>query len=331
MGKYIRVTEYKNEHDRKAAETRVKKQLEKFAAKDFRCKNPRCNKLLEYHQRFQECCSFSCAGTFRNRDWSFEDLELLRILYPITEDWDELLEIFPTKSKVSIRNQGGKVLGLRKLRLKNYPPSCNDNFFSEFKQEQAYVLGFIEADGYKVSRPTSHRTFMLQIHLSDEDERHLIKIKNTLSVTSEIRHNANPTSKDHDSVMMTCSSRIWKKDLEDKYRIGRIPNFIKEDSELIRHYIRGYFDGDGSIYQPEEFLHLNRINFVFSSESLAQDFKNTIKNELQLEGSITINQKTNSEKCWYFQISTQDEIDKFYKWIYNNSVIHLDRKKNKFV
>lgn len=262
-------------------------------------------------------------------DFTLEEVEKLKKLYSTTEDWEILLKEFPDKNKKQIQTvlRGS---GLRKARIKNYPSNCNDEFFDEFKQEQAYILGFMEADGYR--RPTdTERSFHLQFHLSDEDEEHLNNLKIKLGITTEIRHNKNPTSKDHDSVMLTCSSRGWTDKLNPHFRIGKIPDFIKENSKLLRHYIRGYFDGDGSIYQGKQAPKCNRINIVFSSESLAKDFMDTIVNKLGLKGKIKINVKSNSDRCWYFQINRQDEIKKFYYWIYKDSTLFLKRKKNRFI
>lgn len=125
----------------------------------------------------------------------------------------------------------------RKMGCNNIPKY--KNIFNNIDETSAYWLGFLWADG-SLSKNT------LELEINSKDEDHLIKFKdlfieiNEPKIYRRCRNNAF-TSR----VAITCkniakSLRDLGFDLKGK-RI--IPNINKD---LISHFIRGYFDGDGS-------------------------------------------------------------------------------------
>jgi intein-encoded DNA endonuclease-like protein len=97
-------------------------------------------------------------------------------------------------------------------------------------------------------------------------------------------------------------------------------------SDLIRHYIRGYFDGDGCFTFTNKSFH---INFVTASKMLNEDVAKILKSE-----------KFNFNKSSYVSDfgTTMYKIDicrfndkiNFLDWIYQDSNIYLDRKHKKY-
>ncbi|MTK11827.1 MAG: hypothetical protein F8N39_06990, partial [Clostridiaceae bacterium] len=131
----------------------------------------------------------------------------------------------------------------------------NENFFEGINNElNAYWLGFIYADGFIESkRKNCGQKF--GITLNSIDEEHLYKFKSHIAATNPIKHylasGYNPNG-NFSKILITS-----QKTVEDLKRLGvkenktlnlTFPDDKKVSNCLIRHFIRGYFDGDGTIY-----------------------------------------------------------------------------------
>ena len=131
--------------------------------------------------------------------------------------------------------------------------SLNDNFFKTQSPDMAYILGFIAADGNVAKKENA-----ISIQLHEKDAEILEKIK-------ELTGSSRPldfykTSQGRDSVKFQVWSAEWKRDLAvynivpNKSLILKPPTFL--DEKYYKDYIRGYFDGDGSIWTRKD--HLNQ-------------------------------------------------------------------------
>ena len=98
--------------------------------------------------------------------------------------------------------------------------------------------------------------------------------------------------------------------------------FPSLDREFIRHFIRGYFDGDGCISK-----HNNSYNIVIFTAS--EKFKNSLINiiEQMTEIKLGVSERDNGYAIYF---NKKEFINIFYKFLYNDSEMFLDRKKNKF-
>ena len=121
---------------------------------------------------------------------------------------------------------------------------CNDNFFKIQSADMAYILGFLAADGY-----VSKNENCISMELQAKDKEILDRIakvtKITRPITVQQRKNGNYTA------TLRNWSFEWKKDLSH-YGIVNKKTFILSPPELLNSkyyidYIRGYFDGDGSL------------------------------------------------------------------------------------
>ena len=199
-------------------------------------------------------------------------------------------------------------------RLRKY--NVNDVLFTDIKSEvQAYVLGFITADGSIDNKGPS-----LKIKLSRKDREHLLKLRNIFESTSPI-HDYN-YYKDISSTLIISNKKLVK-DLE-KYNIFSNKTFVVEfpilPDHLIRHYIRGVFDGDGCWSDSHS-------NPYFSITSAS------IKFLLSLQLYINEKVKLTSLKldCKYKRIRSTGfkNCTNLYEFLYKDAKIYLDRKKIK--
>lgn len=124
--------------------------------------------------------------------------------------------------------------------------SIDKNFFEKIDSpEKAYVLGFIYADGYNSTKQIS----MSQIN---QDKDILEKINKCLKSDSPIYNYNNAYG--NESVRLTFNSMKMCNDItqlgaiKNKSLVLKFPDNNIVPAKLKRHFIRGYFDEDGCIW-----------------------------------------------------------------------------------
>lgn len=196
-------------------------------------------------------------------------------------------------------------------------------------EEKAYWLGFLYADG-NLSKSTN----TIELGLKISDKEHLQKYLNFLKHTSKnkIRFHANKLGNSY-RVGIT-NKHIWnilnsygctpQKSLTLKF-----PNkSIFKSEDLIRHFIRGYFDGDGCL----SYNKTTKIVFPRCSIISTFEFLNEIQNILK---NLNINSKLTSDKRFKHNTKILDfknkESDQFINYLYDNATIYLTRKYNRYL
>lgn len=132
--------------------------------------------------------------------------------------------------------------------INNSKAIFNYDYFEKIdSEEKAYWLGFIAADGNVREGKKSVNLFELSLKLSDSS--HLEIFKDAINFKK-------PILKDHFRCRLMLADVVFCRNLIDKGVVPRkslILKFPTEEqvpTELIRHFIRGYFDGDGCISNP---------------------------------------------------------------------------------
>ena len=215
---------------------------------------------------------------------------------------------------------------LRKLNIydpkrdKNLCDYTNLDFFHNIDtEEKAYWLGFIYDDGC-ISKGDR-----LSINLSKLDSLHLQKLANIFNKRLYILKNYN-------DVILT----VYSKDLcYDLFCCGI--NKLKTYEEtttvlnsfsqnLIRHFIRGYFDGDGSVGWQNDNKRLCYFCFVGSNDFLVKAQK-IMEHFIPDLTKVKIGMANVIPRLNY---SSHSNMISIYNWLYCDSTIFLERKKNKF-
>ena len=211
-----------------------------------------------------------------------------------------------------------KIFGIKPKGNTQKIHKCNVGIFKKVDtEEKAYWLGFIAADG-NISKSE------LKITLSYKDKDHLIKFCKFIDLQTpikEINNNGYP------AVSINIGSIEMAKDLlnygitPNKSLSLKFPDNL--DINLIQHYIRGYFDGDGSAYVKGKYK-TPAINFVGN-----KDFIKCLS--LLIEtfcGIITpIYKHSKSKNVMYAVISGEFRVKIFCDWLYKNESISMTRKK----
>lgn len=139
-----------------------------------------------------------------------------------------------------------KAAGIKILR-KGVKDTIYYNIFDSIDtEEKAYWLGFLYADGNIASnRPK------ISVNLSIKDENHLRKFMKFLNYTYDMRYqkqiNGDICRMSFDNSHMV-NTLISYGCVPKKSLILKFPSAdVFKDAELVRSFIRGYFDGDGCV------------------------------------------------------------------------------------
>jgi hypothetical protein len=208
--------------------------------------------------------------------------------------------------------------------IPNKKYSQNDNYFSLIDSpEKSYWLGFLFADGYI-------REHQVSIHLSSKDESHLIKFKNSIDSNSEIKNKIiKKKYKGLEKIYYISSLDLYSVIIYNdllKYGLHRNKSLTLQPPKNLpecyfRDFIRGYFDGDGCV---SNFRNHKKMKILGTYEFLNWINQVLAKNGVSLR---KIDKQTN--KIFRIQYNTKD-VKLIYKYFYEHSTIHLERKKNKF-
>jgi hypothetical protein len=189
--------------------------------------------------------------------------------------------------------------------------NLNEEFFENLNEKSVYWLGFLYADGYVRMR----RSGELKLKLKDTDSSHIEKFLKDLNCNSPMKFGRYENSSY--CYVSVNSNKLVKSLVElgcfqNKTQKIRLPNITHD---LMNHFIRGYFDGDGSISRVK-----NRPNsFVISicsNNKFIEDLYNFFK-----FGTI---QKFENYAIW--TANKIDDIKFFRDFIYKNNETFLERK-----
>lgn len=212
-------------------------------------------------------------------------------------------------------------------------------FFHSIETEiQAYLLGFIAADG-----SIDEKRNALSIHVSAKD----IEIPQLFqkwvspesSIESYVGNTFNSRGKTYtskDSVRINITSKQLISDLKNlgitqakTWRELHIPNI---DESLIKHFIRGYFDGDGCItgWLATEKGKADRVRYKFDICSKTITMLSDIQKVLS-KNDINVNiNYLKRDDMYRISTSSKSEVSKLYHYLYDDANFYLSRKFNKF-
>ena len=204
---------------------------------------------------------------------------------------------------------------------RKYP--VDDDYLLE-SHNGAWLLGFIASDGYLPITKGAKNRIVISLARKDEDVLKLI--------AKELKYEGpiyQYTASDGESLISTLafSSKKIRRQLEEKYgivnnktfKIHELPSNLP--NEYMLDYIRGYFDGDGSVFKLRD----KRINMSITSAN--KDFLESVQQYLQrydLSSRIVPDHNT-----FDLKFGVKDSL-KFGQLLYDNNYLALPRKKEKF-
>lgn len=232
----------------------------------------------------------------------------------------------------AIQNKANR-LGLEKISKYFY----NENFFEKIDtEEKAYWLGFIYADGYvNVTKYNSE----LGIELQYSDNNHLKKFNKSLNGNIEVtdRWRNGAFNYNSDRMFHMCQIRLYKRKLVDdlsQYGIVNNKTYIKQHlSELIpqhllQHFIRGFFDGDGSIAITKQGRNFIQFDITNANNIILEDIRRYLYDNYNITSYISCekNRKMSTVPIYKLCFKGMYNAYNFGQFLYNGANIYLDRK-----
>lgn len=213
----------------------------------------------------------------------------------------------------SIRNKRRRI-GIYKKFNSKY--SLKLDFFKIWTFEMAYILGYIFADGY-----IRIRKYSMELSIKSKD--HGILNKMNLAMVSNY-----PILKYKTDTGIIYRLSIYRKEIiKDLLNLGLTPRksltmkFPKIPNKFIFHFIRGYFDGDGSVR-----IIGNSLEIKFTSGSFT--FLVGLKEELEKLKIKSMIYNYSKKTHTHYVLKILKENQKYFiDNLYNQASLFLQRKQ----
>ena len=229
--------------------------------------------------------------------------------------------------------------------------TVNRNYFKQIDSEnKAYILGFFYADGYNSGTQASFTQL-------DQDRDILDQINKELDSDINI---SKKVQKSNNKIIDNLTI-LSKEMCEDLSKLGAIQNKslnLKFPDKIIpekfmRDFIRGYFDGDGCVWNGkrkkmkvkdaskpsgyrERIVHNVKFTitgydkFINSLQDYLVSVLNFRKTKLNYSKAKNINNNTKECVCT-MEYSGRKQMEKFFNYLYTDAKIFGKRKYNKFL
>lgn len=211
----------------------------------------------------------------------------------------------------------------------NIKYTINNVYFEKINSiDKAYFLGLIYADG-----SIHYKKAEMKLPLQEKDKIILDKFNYYINSNKPLRINKAKIKNRSNMYSFVIENR---KIIEDLKKLGVLPNkesnikfpyFLKE--KYISHFIRGFFDGDGSIYKQGSSL---VFNFT-GTHNMINSINELLSKKFSIELRKIYKRHKDRDHNMGYQISWYGKkISKlFYDWIYKDcNDLYINRKKEKF-
>lgn len=268
-------------------------------------------------------------------NYANEELKLIKELYDSGLGSPSIAKKLNNKYTVSaIASLIKRKWGLRSSSQAAKKYTVNSDFFKKIDtEEKAYWLGFLIADGYITSRDNK-----IGLSLCIDDIEHLEKFKKDINATYPIKiYNPSKTgySKKQycriiiSDLMMYLSVQDYGL-VEHKSNVLQPPN-KKDIKGYEKDFIRGFFDGNGSITFTNTALHKNEYQFKVISTDAFLDF---IKEWIELNTSIKIKRyykRKDEQIVSSIEVAGNYQVKEILDLLYKDSTVYLERKYNRYI
>ena len=215
--------------------------------------------------------------------------------------------------------------------------TLNENYFDKIDTpNKAYILGLLYADGYNsISKGT------ICLSLQDIDKAILEKINIEIDSNRplEFINNDKIASngyKSRNMYKLNISSIHMCRALET---IGMVQNkslvltFPDIDKQLYSHFIRGYFDGDGSYcchYLNNGSNSRNDLVTITSTKAMCESILSILHEENIVGGGGIYDASNHNNITKVLSISGKVQCYNFLSWLYQDAQLYIERKYNNY-
>ncbi len=228
----------------------------------------------------------------------------------------KLGNITPSAVYKRLYRRGVKVNAKRSL----FDPSYFSNINTEKK---AYWLGFSYADATILDTTFKGNTMMaLRFGLAIKDISHLQNFLTDIKATNSICvcNKGKECRVSLQSIKLVQDMSKWGCTPRKSLTIEGIPNIPQK---LIRHFIRGYFDGDGCVCTDKSGKNL-RLN-ILGTLSFLSEIHYVLR-----QNDITFGRPHTNGNIYVIEGNGNQRAKKLYNYLYKRATRYLNRKKDKF-
>ncbi|MCK4355170.1 LAGLIDADG family homing endonuclease [Candidatus Parcubacteria bacterium] len=210
----------------------------------------------------------------------------------------------------------------------------NENFFSSWNSNMSYILGFIVADGSVWKRKNRKNSYVMNI--TNKEKQHLEKIQKVMSSRYKLGTKSDGYDNKREYFCIQVSNKQICKDL---INLGVSPRKtynldpIEVPEKYFPDFVRGFFDGDGSvyIYKVNDAPQI-KAGFVSASAPFMVKFNKNLCENLNIPQKTIHKTKYKYKTIPLYTIDFYiDDCQKLAKFMYqNNPTLYLLRKYQTF-
>ncbi|MDI6840675.1 MAG: LAGLIDADG family homing endonuclease [bacterium] len=200
----------------------------------------------------------------------------------------------------------------------------NEKFFKEWSSASAWVLGLLFTDGCV----SLYGSGNYEVTLASIDYSLLLKVKNLMKSTHPIIR----PNKNQPNLYMFRFAR--DEIINDLIKLGMVQHkslilkFPQIPQQFLRHFIRGCWDGDGTVFLEKGANKGLRTSYTSGSK----EFIYTMEQLLQTEAGLSKQKIYRRGKSFYFKYGHTDSVKLFHYFYGNVSPdMYLERKYKKFL
>jgi intein/homing endonuclease len=207
----------------------------------------------------------------------------------------------------------------------------DEKYFEDIDNEdKSYFLGIIFADGYLNEK----RNYMsLSLQYNDIDI--LEKLKNSIDTDKPLQLIERKEQNTKNQYRLLITRKKIVNDLkklgvnQNKSLTANPSNLDKINHDLLRHFLRGYYDGDGSITFYKTRNTFNSTINICCTIQFFNFFSDFIYNSLKIKCLLSKRHK-DEKNMFDLRICGNRKVKKFLDFLYKDSSIYLKRKWEKY-
>lgn len=258
---------------------------------------------------------------FRNKQWLIDNLKKYKTVIKISRATGYgKTSLYRWIKKYELSN-------MIEHPAQNCKYTFNDSYFENIDTpEKAYWLGMFMADG--CLRDGNRKSYSVSLGLKKSDIYHVERFAKAINLNKDVYINKNSMG------TLTIHSKKMYFDLishgvyPHKTRNEVFPNL---SNNLISHFIRGFFDGDGTIYSrnqtnPKRKRSLCCIGWVCGNKQFIDKLLEVLEKECGAK--LGCFYKTNHD---VYEIKTEaiNKCKRIIEYMYKDATIYLERKHEK--
>ena len=201
----------------------------------------------------------------------------------------------------------------------------NDIYKNGWDNINAYIFGIIMSDGCLKYEGRNKNRLAIRIGLNDYDM--IERLHSYMCVGNKIYRQEKQYSikyRNEDSIQFLIDNGLTQ-------RKSLTIQFPTLPIDVLPSFIRGYFDGDGSvILSYNKYNVYGQVSFTSGSKDFLLGLQKTLSDCFDIK-SFLYNGGHKNTKTMSLRLTKRSEVNKLFDIMYANADLYLDRKYQKFI